>query len=158
MKWSALSVTALSLESKKRIFLFFLFTELVVGGILFRFVTPPLQHSPCTPSRVESPEEPVYESLEEFHVFVLAHVLRRPIVVVADTMLRDSGGEGESVLTALCAFCSQSLGRSPERRSRRGLYGPMGRNKVYMRTMWSSQRIQSKGVGVNWWGFLGMND
>ncbi len=42
----------------------------------------------------ESQEEPVYESLEEFHVFVLAHVLRRPIVVVADTMLRDSGGEG----------------------------------------------------------------
>ncbi|XP_067093669.1 OTU domain-containing protein 7B isoform X1 [Osmerus mordax] len=40
-----------------------------------------------------SSEEPVYESLEEFHVFVLAHVLRRPIVVVADTMLRDSGGE-----------------------------------------------------------------
>jgi len=45
---------------------------------------------------VESSEEPVYESLEEFHVFVLAHVLKRPIVVVADTMLRDSGGEGES--------------------------------------------------------------
>lgn len=44
--------------------------------------------------RTESSEEPVYESLEEFHVFVLAHVLRRPIVVVADTMLRDSGGEG----------------------------------------------------------------
>ncbi|MGH0175870.1 UNVERIFIED_CONTAM: hypothetical protein FKN15_071451 [Acipenser sinensis] len=41
----------------------------------------------------EQVEEPVYESLEEFHVFVLAHVLRRPIVVVADTMLRDSGGE-----------------------------------------------------------------
>ncbi|KTG16023.1 hypothetical protein cypCar_00017347 [Cyprinus carpio] len=41
----------------------------------------------------ESQEEPVYESLEEFHVFVLAHVLHRPIVVVADTMLRDSGGE-----------------------------------------------------------------
>lgn len=46
--------------------------------------------------RVESSEEPVYESLEEFHVFVLAHVLKRPIVVVADTMLRDSGGEGET--------------------------------------------------------------
>ncbi|KAM7138384.1 OTU domain-containing protein 7B isoform 3-T3 [Macrochelys suwanniensis] len=42
---------------------------------------------------VDSSEEPVYESLEEFHVFVLAHVLKRPIVVVADTMLRDSGGE-----------------------------------------------------------------
>lgn len=50
--------------------------------------------SPRCISRVESSEEPVYESLEEFHVFVLAHVLRRPIVVVADTMLRDSGGEG----------------------------------------------------------------
>lgn len=45
---------------------------------------------------VESSEEPVYESLEEFHVFVLAHVLKRPIVVVADTMLRDSGGEGKN--------------------------------------------------------------
>ncbi|XP_029959454.1 OTU domain-containing protein 7B isoform X1 [Salarias fasciatus] len=44
-------------------------------------------------SGAESSDEPVYESLEEFHVFVLAHVLRRPIVVVADTMLRDSGGE-----------------------------------------------------------------
>ncbi|TRY94602.1 hypothetical protein DNTS_015810 [Danionella cerebrum] len=42
---------------------------------------------------VDSSEDPVYESLEEFHVFVLAHVLRRPIVVIADTMLRDSGGE-----------------------------------------------------------------
>ena len=34
-----------------------------------------------------------YESLEEFHVFVLAHVLRRPVIVVADTMLKDSNGE-----------------------------------------------------------------
>ncbi|XP_023673580.2 OTU domain-containing protein 7A-like isoform X1 [Paramormyrops kingsleyae] len=46
-----------------------------------------------TAGGVDNSEEPVYESLEEFHVFVLAHVLRRPIVVVADTMLRDSGGE-----------------------------------------------------------------
>lgn len=46
-------------------------------------------------SRVDNSEDPVYESLEEFHVFVLAHILRRPIVVVADTMLRDSGGEGK---------------------------------------------------------------
>nr|XP_033780503.1 OTU domain-containing protein 7B isoform X2 [Geotrypetes seraphini] len=42
---------------------------------------------------IDNSEEPVYESLEEFHVFVLSHVLKRPIVVVADTMLRDSGGE-----------------------------------------------------------------
>lgn len=48
--------------------------------------------------RVDNSEDPVYESLEEFHVFVLAHVLRRPIVVVADTMLRDSGGEGKNNL------------------------------------------------------------
>ncbi|KAL1007741.1 hypothetical protein UPYG_G00091020 [Umbra pygmaea] len=46
-----------------------------------------------TTGGVDESEDPVYESLEEFHVFVLAHVLRRPIVVVADTMLRDSGGE-----------------------------------------------------------------
>lgn len=59
-------------------------------------------------SRAESSDEPVYESLEEFHVFVLAHVLRRPIVVVADTMLRDSGGEGKYTwdLTLLTANCS----------------------------------------------------
>ena len=35
----------------------------------------------------------VYESLEEFRVFVLAHVLQRPIIVVADTILRDANGE-----------------------------------------------------------------
>ncbi|KAJ7397436.1 OTU domain-containing protein 7A [Pitangus sulphuratus] len=48
---------------------------------------------------VDNAEDPVYESLEEFHVFVLAHILRRPIVVVADTMLRDSGGEAVIPLT-----------------------------------------------------------
>ena len=35
----------------------------------------------------------VYESLEEFHVFVLAHVIQRPIIVVADTILKDSSGD-----------------------------------------------------------------
>ena len=38
-------------------------------------------------------EEVFYESLEELHVFVLAHVLRRPIIVVADTILKDSNGD-----------------------------------------------------------------
>ena len=37
--------------------------------------------------------EVFYESLEEFHVFVLANVLRRPIIVVADTFLKDQDGE-----------------------------------------------------------------
>lgn len=35
----------------------------------------------------------IYESLEEAHVLALAHVLRRPIIVVADTMLKDVTGE-----------------------------------------------------------------
>ncbi|XP_068611798.1 OTU domain-containing protein 7B [Brachionichthys hirsutus] len=54
---------------------------------------PRIHYSTNGTTGAESSDEPVYESLEEFHVFVLAHVLKRPIVVVADTMLRDSGGE-----------------------------------------------------------------
>lgn len=34
-----------------------------------------------------------YDSLEEIHVFLLAHVLRRPIIVVADEYLLNSQGE-----------------------------------------------------------------
>ena len=30
----------------------------------------------------------LYESLEEVHVLALAHILRRPIIIVADTILR----------------------------------------------------------------------
>ncbi len=32
----------------------------------------------------------MYESLEEIHVLALAHILCRPIIVVADTILRVS--------------------------------------------------------------------
>ena len=35
----------------------------------------------------------IYESLEEFHVFVLSHILQRVIIIVADTVLKDSMGE-----------------------------------------------------------------
>lgn len=35
----------------------------------------------------------VYESLEEIHILALAHVLQRPIIVIADTMLKDVKGE-----------------------------------------------------------------
>ncbi|RWS07153.1 OTU domain-containing protein 7B-like protein, partial [Dinothrombium tinctorium] len=35
----------------------------------------------------------VYESLEELHILALAHVLKRPIIVIADTMLKDVTGE-----------------------------------------------------------------
>lgn len=34
-----------------------------------------------------------FESLEEFHVFLLAHILQRPIIIVSDTMLHDSDGQ-----------------------------------------------------------------
>ncbi|KAI8793583.1 OTU domain-containing protein 7B [Biomphalaria glabrata] len=47
--------------------------------------------SPVTQGKCDEPV--VYESLEEFHVFVLAHVLQRPIIVVADAILKDSNGD-----------------------------------------------------------------
>lgn len=80
---------------------------------------------------MESSEEPVYESLEEFHVFVLAHVLRRPIVVVADTMLRDSGGEGESVSphSTLSTLLAEPWAKRWEER-RKGVRQTLGKNKV----------------------------
>ncbi|CAD7087607.1 unnamed protein product [Hermetia illucens] len=34
-----------------------------------------------------------YESLEEIHILALAHVLRRTIIVISETVLRDSNGE-----------------------------------------------------------------
>ncbi|KAK3097479.1 hypothetical protein FSP39_009970 [Pinctada imbricata] len=47
--------------------------------------------SPVTKAVEDTPV--IYESLEEFHVFVLAHVLQRAIIVVADIMLKDSQGD-----------------------------------------------------------------
>ena len=43
--------------------------------------------------RTDSQGSDSFESLEEFHVFALAHVLRRPIIVVSDVMLRDLEGQ-----------------------------------------------------------------
>ena len=34
-----------------------------------------------------------YESLEEIHIFALAHVLRRPVIVISDKVLKDMTGE-----------------------------------------------------------------
>ncbi|KAL0271634.1 UNVERIFIED_CONTAM: hypothetical protein PYX00_008665 [Menopon gallinae] len=41
----------------------------------------------------EVSENATYESLEEIHVLALSHVLRRPIIVIADTVLKDVNGE-----------------------------------------------------------------
>jgi len=59
---------------------------------------PPVNQPPKRRSRLstvsdEDIDNPLYESLEEIHVLVLAHVLRRPIIVVADTILKDANGE-----------------------------------------------------------------
>lgn len=35
----------------------------------------------------------IYESLEAIHVFAVAHILKRPIIVVSDTVLRNAAGE-----------------------------------------------------------------
>ena len=65
------------------------------GTSLFTFfrgsLPTPSEDQPPTPT--DDGEELTYESLEEFHVFVLAHTLCRPIVVVADTTLRGADGE-----------------------------------------------------------------
>jgi hypothetical protein len=44
----------------------------------------------CVFFRDEVSENATYESLEEVHVLALAHVLRRPIIVIADLMLKVS--------------------------------------------------------------------
>ena len=46
----------------------------------------------CSGTGLPSDVNPVYESLEEIHVFILAHILRRPIIVVAKSMLSSSDG------------------------------------------------------------------
>ena len=52
-------------------------------------------------SRLSCPQlaedSPLYESLEEIHVLVLAHILRRPVIVVADTVLKVKPEDGCSL-------------------------------------------------------------
>lgn len=40
--------------------------------------------------------EQTYESLEAIHVYALSNVLKRPIIVVSDTVLRNSNNEALS--------------------------------------------------------------
>ena len=61
---------------------------------IIRIATNQPRRHPTTDSlRRYSTLRPHYESLEEVHVFAMAHVLRRPIIVVADNFLRNMHGE-----------------------------------------------------------------
>lgn len=61
---------------------------------IIRIATNQPRRYPTTDSlRRYSTLRPHYESLEEVHVFAMAHVLRRPIIVVADDFLRNMHGE-----------------------------------------------------------------
>ena len=44
------------------------------------------------PRKFSSCSEPHYESLEEVHVFALAHALQRPIIVISDTVMKGLDG------------------------------------------------------------------
>lgn len=57
------------------------------------FVVDPRSLSLETATGASGKKNVTYESLEEIHILALAHVLRRTIIVVADTMLRDMNGE-----------------------------------------------------------------
>ncbi len=57
-----------------------------------------------SPKGLDNSEDPGLRELGGIPCVVLAHVLRRPIVVIADTMLRDSGGEGKTHNQQLIPF------------------------------------------------------
>lgn len=113
--------------------------------------------APCSAPSMDSSEDPVYESLEEFHVFVLAHILRRPIVVVADTMLRDSGGEGTLARSKAHGFHSRPGKRSTPRRGSRPTWAelPEGREPSSCGQRWVLSAISPpQGQAGRWlWAF-----
>lgn len=52
-----------------------------------------------------------YESLEEIHVLALAHVLKRPIFVIADTVLKVTSDWNNSCARLACAHIKQASSR-----------------------------------------------
>ena len=64
---------------------------------IIRIASNHTRRRPTTDSlRRYSTLRPHYESLEEIHVYALANVLRRPIIIVADEFLRDLEKESAS--------------------------------------------------------------
>ncbi|KRX36039.1 OTU domain-containing protein 7B [Trichinella murrelli] len=68
--------------------------------LIVQIASPMARTKKTLPNRYENDEKmnsyDIYESLESIHVFALAHVLKRPIVIVSDTVLRDISGEALS--------------------------------------------------------------
>ena len=63
-------------------------------GEIVRIATNQPRRQPTTASlRRYSSLRFSYESLEEIHIFALAHVLRRPIIVIADSAIKNMSGE-----------------------------------------------------------------
>ncbi len=63
-------------------------------GEIIRIATNQPRRQPTTASlRRYSSLRFSYESLEEIHIFALAHVLRRPIIVIADSAIKNLSGE-----------------------------------------------------------------
>jgi hypothetical protein len=63
-------------------------------GEIIRIATNQPRRQPTTASlRRYSSLRFSYESLEEIHIFALAHVLRRPIIVIADNAIKNLSGE-----------------------------------------------------------------
>ena len=63
-------------------------------GEIIRIATNQPRRQPTTASlRRYSSLRFSYESLEEVHIFALAHVLRRPIIVIADNAIKNLSGE-----------------------------------------------------------------
>ncbi|KRZ22035.1 OTU domain-containing protein 7B, partial [Trichinella pseudospiralis] len=68
--------------------------------LIVQIASPMARTKKTLPNRYDNDEKmnsyDIYESLESIHVFALAHVLKRPIVIVSDTVLRDISGEALS--------------------------------------------------------------
>ena len=63
-------------------------------GEIIRIATNQPRRQPTTASlRRYSSLRFSYESLEEIHIFALAHVLRRPVIVIADNAIKNLSGE-----------------------------------------------------------------
>ncbi|XP_055385837.1 OTU domain-containing protein 7B-like [Condylostylus longicornis] len=62
-----------------------------------RFSTSTDRHSLISSESID--DSATYESLEEIHILALAHVLRRTIIVISDTVLKDLNGEAMAPIT-----------------------------------------------------------